>query len=82
MSLLAEPLPITARMGGGHPVYLRAPEVATLLNISRTQAYRLIENGTLPHIRLGRSVRVPRQALLDYLTRHEVAAQGADAHDR
>ncbi len=57
------------------PTYLRAPEVAQLLNISRTAAYRLIENGTIPHLRIGRSVRVPYQSLMDYLAQHEVAAR-------
>ncbi|GEM_PF-910790 len=74
--------PLTAHVAGEHAAYLRAPEVATFLNISRTQAYRLIENGTLPHIRLGRSVRVPRRALLDYLARNEVRAHDDGTHDR
>ncbi len=57
------------------PTYLRVPEVANILNISRTQAYRLVQDGVLPHIRLGRSVRVPYKALMDYLAQHEVAAR-------
>lgn len=82
-SLLTATLtPLTAHVATEHPAYLRAPEVAVFLSISRTQAYRLIENGTLPHIRLGRSVRVPRRALLDYLARNEVRAYDDGTHDR
>lgn len=74
------PVPITSRLAGPEPAYLRAPEVALFLSISRRQAYRLITNGTLPSIRLGRSVRVRRDALLDYLSRHEVTPD--EPHDR
>jgi excisionase family DNA binding protein len=45
------------------PILLRAPEVAKLLGISRARAYSMIADGTIPSIRLGRSVRVPRNAL-------------------
>ncbi len=40
-------------------VLLRGSEVARILNISRSQAYALIQRGELPSIRLGsRAVRV------------------------
>ena len=37
---------------------LKVAEVAQILNISKSLAYRLIQSGDLPSIRLGRSVRV------------------------
>lgn len=42
---------------------LRPAEVADALGICRTQAYNLINAGTLPSIRIGTSVRVPLDAL-------------------
>ena len=41
------------------PVMLTVPEVAKTMRISRAAAYRLVELGTIPSVRLGRSVRVP-----------------------
>lgn len=43
------------------PIMLRPAEVATLLAISRSEVYRLIERGDIPSVRIGRSVRVPRR---------------------
>lgn len=43
------------------PIMLRPREVAELLALSRSEVYRLIERGTIPSVRMGRSVRVPRQ---------------------
>lgn len=43
------------------------PEVATRLGISRSTIYRLAEKGTIPTIRLGRRLLVPRAALEELL---------------
>ena len=37
---------------------LRSEEVAELLNISKAMAYRIMADGRLPVLRLGRAVRV------------------------
>ena len=37
---------------------LKAADVAQILNISMGLAYRLMQSGELPSVRLGRSVRV------------------------
>jgi excisionase family DNA binding protein len=42
---------------------LKADRVATLLSVSRGQAYRLMQSGAIPTIRIGKSLRVPRKAL-------------------
>jgi excisionase family DNA binding protein len=50
------------------PVLLRSAEVATLLGISKAQVHNLINDGTLPSLRFaGKSVRVPRRALMDWI---------------
>jgi excisionase family DNA binding protein len=49
---------------------LRGPEIAEVLGISRALAYRWMKNGTLPTVRVSRAVRVPREALLDWIRRN------------
>jgi len=49
---------------------LTVPEAARLLRISRNLAYDLIAQGRLPHVRLGRTIRVSRPRLEDWIS-HE-----------
>jgi excisionase family DNA binding protein len=49
------------------PMLLRAAEVAELLGISRAKAYRLMQRREVPVVTLGKSVRVPREPLLDFI---------------
>jgi len=56
-------------MDSTQSLLLRGPEVAQALNISRALAYRYMATGVLPTVRVagGRSIRVPRQALLKWI---------------
>jgi excisionase family DNA binding protein len=47
--------------------FLTVAEVATLIRVSRMTVYRLVHAGTLPAVRVGRSFRVPEQAVHEYL---------------
>ena len=47
---------------------LTVPEAAALLRIGRNTAYAMIASRQLPHVRLGRTLRVPRAALERWLT--------------
>jgi excisionase family DNA binding protein len=49
---------------------LRGPEVAEALGISRALAYRWMQNGVLPTVRVSRSVRVPHDGLLRWIERN------------
>jgi len=49
------------------PVILSVPEVAKILRLSKSQAYEYIQQGVIPCIRLGKSVRVPRGPFLAFL---------------
>jgi len=49
---------------------LRGPEVAETLGISRALAYRWMQIGILPTVRVSRSVRVPHDALLQWIQRN------------
>jgi len=42
---------------------LTVPEAAKLIGISRMTAYGAVRDGTIPSIRIGRRVLVPRAAL-------------------
>ncbi len=42
---------------------LRIEDVMSILGVSRWTAYELIRRGELPVLRVGRVVRIPRQAL-------------------
>lgn len=48
-------------------VLLRVDEVARALGIGRSQAYELCASGRLPVVRIGRSVRVPADALREWV---------------
>ena len=54
----------------------RVPEVGELVGIGRSKAYQLVASGEIPSIRIGRAVRVPAQALKDYLARKQAEAEG------
>jgi excisionase family DNA binding protein len=45
------------------PALCRVHEVAAWLGVSRGQAYAMVKSGALASVRLGRLVRVPREAL-------------------
>jgi len=49
------------------PLLLRAEEVARRLSIGRSKVFTMLADGTLPTVRLGRSVRVPEQALREWV---------------
>ena len=42
-------------------------EVATLMRVSKMTVYRLVHSGELLAVRVGRSFRVPEQAVHTYL---------------
>ena len=49
------------------PVTLRVEELMPILGIGRNTAYELIRSGQMRSIRIGRQIRIPRDALLEFL---------------
>ena len=49
------------------PPLLKVPEVAEILRISRNVAYAAIRGGSIPSIRVGGSIRVPRSRLMELI---------------
>ncbi len=51
----------------GEVRFLTVAEVATLMRVSKMTVYRLVHSGELTAVRVGRSFRVPEQAVQEYL---------------
>lgn len=49
------------------PLVLSVPELASVLGIGRNSAYHLVRSGQIRCIRIGKNIRIPQVALLDYL---------------
>jgi excisionase family DNA binding protein len=47
--------------------FLTVAEVAALMRVSKMTVYRMVHAGELPAVRVGRSFRVPEQAVHEYL---------------
>jgi len=47
--------------------FLTVAEVAAMMRVSKMTVYRLVHGGELPAARVGRSFRVPKRAVEDYL---------------
>lgn len=55
--------------------FVTVAEVALMMRVSKMTVYRLVHAGDLPAIRVGRSFRVPEEAVHDYL-RHAFIEAG------
>ena len=62
------------------PLLLKAGDVAKLLGLGRSKVFAMLALGELPVIRIGRSVRVPRAALEDWIAEHTQNASGRSGH--
>ena len=51
----------------GEVRFLTVAEVASAMRVSKMTVYRLVHSGELPAVRVGRSFRVPEQAVHGYL---------------
>ncbi|GAA1683003.1 hypothetical protein GCM10009830_32750 [Glycomyces endophyticus] len=48
--------------------FLTVTEVAELMRVSKMTVYRLVHNGEIAAVRVGRSFRVPESAVKTYLS--------------
>ena len=46
--------------------FVKVPEAARFLNLSRAKVYLLMDAGELAYAKFGRSRRIPRRALMQY----------------
>jgi len=45
-------------------------QLADMLKIGRNTAYELVRAGLIPSVRVGRSIRIPKQGIIDYIGRN------------
>ena len=53
-----------------YPPVLSVKQVAEILAVSHNTAYALVRSGQIHSVRVGRSYRVPLDAVIDYLRKH------------
>ena len=53
---------------------LTATEASEAIGIGRTRIYELLASGELPSVRIGRSVRVPTEALKRWIQERQAGA--------
>ncbi len=56
------------------PLLLTVGEMASVLRIGRNAAYQLVRDGNVPSIHVGRSIRIPRNALVQFVERTQQSA--------
>ena len=49
------------------PHIMTVPEAAEYLKLSKSKVYNLIQTGKMPHLRIGRNVRIRQADLLKWL---------------
>lgn len=49
------------------PLALRVEDLMPILGIGRNTAYELVRSGKIRSIRIGRQLRIPKDAIQDYL---------------
>ena len=52
------------------PMILRVEDLMPILGIGRNTAYELIRSGQIRSVRIGRQIRIPRDALLEFLRKY------------
>lgn len=55
------------------PLLLTVREMAKVLRIGRNAAYQLVKDGNIQSIHVGRSIRVPRNALIQFVESTQVS---------
>jgi len=50
------------------PLTLCGEDLMPILGIGRNTAYELVRSGQIFSVKIGRQLRIPKQALIDYLS--------------
>ena len=50
------------------PLTLRVEDLMPILDIGRNTAYELVRCGTIRSVRIGKQLRIPKDALVEYLS--------------
>jgi excisionase family DNA binding protein len=74
-----EPQPASSDPLARLPEVLTAHEAAAILRVGRNQLYQAVARGELGAVRIGRTIRIPKHALLDLLTPASPARRARDS---
>ena len=58
------------------PVLLRPEEAAVVLRLSRSKVYEMVTAGVLPSVRMGSTIRIPADALRQWVEQHTSLPRG------
>ena len=60
------------------PDVLTIPDLRNVLKVGRCTAYKLVKDGKIKHINIGKQIRIPKRYLIDYLESdcHNVHSNG------
>jgi excisionase family DNA binding protein len=50
-----------------YPDVVSIPDLMKMLHIGRNTAYRLLQNGKVKSIKIGKQYRIPKQFIVEYL---------------
>lgn len=50
------------------PLVMRVEDLMPVLQIGRNSAYELVRSGQIRSIRIGKAIRIPREAVLDFIS--------------
>jgi len=50
------------------PLVLRVEDLMPILDIGRNTAYALVRSGQIRSIKVGRQIRIPRNAVIEFLS--------------
>ena len=63
----AQALPSSDSVAKDLPLVLHVKDLTSLLSVSHNTAYQLVRSGQISSIRIGRTYRIPRDAVAEYL---------------
>ena len=49
------------------PLVLRVEDLMSVLKVGRNAAYELVRSGQIRSVRIGRQIRIPKDAIREYL---------------
>ncbi len=56
------------------PLVLTVSQLGAILQIGRNTSYALVQSGAIRSIRIGKNIRIPRDALMEYLRQDFLSA--------
>lgn len=54
-------------MFSSYPEIMSVKDLQSALNIGRNEAYKLISDGKIPHMRIGKNIKIPRCLVVEFV---------------